>query len=144
MNYGAKGLALTKLFESCRLAAYQDVAGRWTIGYGHTGPEVVSGLTWTQAQADAQLVKDIAWAQSVVNSTITEPINQNQNDALVDFVYNVGSGNFISSHLRIFVNEGEFAQAAQQFGLWIHAGGVEEEGLVRRRAAEVALFEEAA
>ena len=51
MNYGPKGLVLTKSFEQCRLTAYQDPLGIWTIGWGHTGPEVVSGLTWTQALA---------------------------------------------------------------------------------------------
>jgi len=144
VDLGPKGLALIKSFEKCVLTAYRDGAGILTIGWGHRGPEVVPGLTWTQQQADQQLIKDTSWAQSVVNA-ITEPINQNQNDALVSFVVNVGSGNFISSHLRLYVNEGEFGQAAQQFLRWVHdANGNVEQGLVTRREAEMALFEEAA
>ena len=50
MQYSKTGLALTEGFESCRLTAYQDLKGIWTIGWGHTGPEVVEGLVWTQNQ----------------------------------------------------------------------------------------------
>lgn len=143
MNYGQNGLNLTKSFEGCELNAYQDSAGVWSIGYGHTGPEVASGLAWTQAQADEALIADTAWAVSVVNKLVTCQINQNQFDALVDFTYNCGSGNFRGSTLLRMVNAGNFAAAAAQFNLWVHAGGQVVDGLVRRRLAERYLFEEA-
>ncbi len=66
MQYSEIGLALTEQFESCRLTAYPDVKSVWTIGWGHTGPEVVPGLVWTQERADAQLLKDIQHAVDTV------------------------------------------------------------------------------
>lgn len=143
MNYGPKGLALTKSFEGCSLDAYQDATGVWTLGYGHTGPDVTEGLVWTQEQADAALVADTQWANAVVNTLVTSQVNQNQHDALVDFVYNCGSGNFRGSTLLTLVNLGRFQQAAEQFQLWVHAGGEVIPGLIRRRTAEAALFLEA-
>lgn len=58
-SYSEEGLALTREFEGCRLEAYQDQGGVWTIGYGHTGPDVHEGLTWTQEQADEAQKKDL-------------------------------------------------------------------------------------
>jgi len=142
MIYGEKGIALTKSFESCRLQSYQDSGGVWTVGWGHVGPEVIAGLVWTQEQADEQFLTDTAWANGVVSSSVTEPVNQNQHDALVDFTFNVGSGNFTGSTLLRLVNLGRFDDAAQQFGLWVHAGGQVISGLVRRRQAEANLFQE--
>jgi lysozyme len=141
MNYGPAGLALTKSFEGCRLTAYQDSAGVPTIGWGHTPTTL--GTVWTQEQADAQLVIDTQWANSVVNKSVTSEINQNQHDAMVDFTYNVGSGNFTGSTLLRLVNQGNFQLASEQFGEWVHAGGQVIPGLVRRRQAEANLFLEA-
>jgi len=139
-TYSPAGLALTKSFEGCSLKSYRDSAGIWTIGWGHVSG-VVPGMVWTQEQADAQLLDDIQWAVGVVNSKVHVPLNQNQFDALVDFCYNAGSGNFAASTLLRKVNAGDFAGAAAQFPLWVHAGGAVIPGLVRRREAEQALFE---
>jgi hypothetical protein len=68
-------------------------------------------------------------------------LNQDQFDALVDFCFNTGRGNFLKSSLLRYVNGGEFQSAIVQFGLWVHAAGEVVPGLVRRRAAEAALFE---
>jgi len=141
VNYGPAGLALTKSFEGCRLEAYLDSAGVPTIGWGHTPTTL--GTVWTQEQADAQLVIDTQWANSVVNKNVTSEINQNQHDAMVDFTYNVGSGNFTGSTLLRLVNQGNFQLASEQFGEWVHAGGQVIPGLVRRRQAEANLFLEA-
>ena len=70
-SYSEKGLALTKSFEGLRLEAYQDVAGVWTIGYGHTGPELLSGMKITQADADALLRADVQTAVNFVNKKVT-------------------------------------------------------------------------
>ena len=139
-NYSDKGLALTKSFEGLHLAAYQDFAGIWTIGYGHTGPAVSAGQTITITEAEAFLRADLADAIACVNHAVQTVIPQNQFDAMVDFCFNVGRGNFLQSTLLRKVNRGDFPGAAAQFGLWIHAGGDIVAGLVRRRKAEADLF----
>lgn len=140
MQYSQTGVNLTKRFEECRLTAYQDVRGIWTIGWGHTGPEVCEGLTWTQEQADAALIKDTAWATTVVNEDVNVPLTQGEFDALVDFVFNAGSGNFRGSTMLKLLNEGDYAGAAAQFDRWNYAGGKEVAGLLRRRQDEEAEF----
>jgi lysozyme len=138
--YSEAGMALTKGFEGLRLAAYQDCAGVWTIGYGHTGPDVFPGDTITEAEAEALLRADLAWAVACVHRAVTTELTQPQFDALVDFCFNAGRGNFLGSTLLHKVNAGDPDGAAAQFGLWIHAGGAVVPGLVRRRRAEAALF----
>jgi lysozyme len=141
-TYSERGLTLTKSFEGYRLESYQDSGGVWTIGYGHTGPEVVEGIVWVQDQADAALLADTGLAQACVNKAVTAEIDQNQFDAMVDFTYNAGRGNFANSTLLRKVNASDFVGAAAQFALWVHAGGEVIDGLVRRRKAEAALFAE--
>jgi lysozyme len=140
VEYSRTGEQLTEHFEGCRLTAYQDVKGLWTIGVGHTGPEVCEGLVWTQEQADAQLLKDIQNAVDHVNRLVTVPLTQDEFDALVDFIFNVGSGNFDRSALLRLLNAGDYQGAAAQFDLWDHAGGKVVAGLLRRREAEKAEF----
>ena len=139
-KYSDAGMALTKSFEGLRLTAYQDVAGIWTIGYGHVGPAILAGMTISEADAEALLRADLADAVACVNRAVRVTITQNQFDAMVDFCFNAGRGNFSQSTLLRKVNLGDFAGAAMQFGLWVHAGGVVVPGLVRRRKAEAALF----
>ena len=143
-QYSSAGLQLTESMEGLRLTAYQDVAGVWTIGYGHTGKDVYPGLTITAEQAQIFLLDDIASAVACVNRAVNVIINQNQFDAMVDFTFNVGSGHFISSTLLRKVNASDFVGAVEQFGAWIYAGGQVVAGLVRRRHAEAALFESTA
>ena len=141
LSYSKNGLALTEKFEGVRLTAYQDQVGVWTIGYGHTGPDVVPGLTITQDQANSLLMGDVASAAAAVNRLVTVPLNQDQFDALVDFVFNLGVGNFQSSTLLRELNASSFADAAAQFERWDRAGGVEVAGLLRRRQGEAQLFQ---
>jgi lysozyme len=140
MSYSLNGLHLTEQFESCRLTAYQDVKGIWTVGWGHTGPHVVQGLTITQAQADAFLQGDIQWAANVVNALVKVSLTQPEFDAVVDLVFNIGSGNFASSTLHTLLNANEMAAAANEFEKWDRSGGKEVAGLLRRRVAEENLF----
>ena len=140
-SYSVAGVAMTKQLEGLQLTAYQDQAGRWTIGYGHAGPDVHAGLTITQAQAEQLLERDLAAAVACVNRAVTSGINQNQFDALVDFVFNLGCGSLLSSTLLRQVNAGDFTAAAQQFLLWDHAGGLVVPGLLERRRAELQLFQ---
>jgi lysozyme len=140
LSYSPRGLALTKSHEGCKLTAYHDAVGRLTIGWGHTGPEVIPGLVWTQQQADEALASDASKAASSVNGLVTVPLNQNQFDALVDFVFNLGAGRLQNSTLLRLLNAGDYSGAALQFKRWIYGGSVVLDGLVARRADEMALF----
>lgn len=141
LTYSKDGLAITEQFEGCRLVAYQDQVGVWTIGYGHTGSGVVSGLSITQDQAEDLLTSDVAASAAYVNAAVTVELQQNEFDALVDFVFNLGRGAFAGSTLLKNLNAGQFDAAAAQFDLWDHAGGQVVAGLLRRRQAEQAMFQ---
>lgn len=140
MTYSKQGLALTESFEGCKLCAYQDSVGRWTVGYGHTAG-VQSTDCVTQDQAEAYLVADVAWAVAFVNHVVYYPVNQGEFDALVDFCFNLGSGSLQHSTLLQLINKGDFADAANEFEKWSHAGGVIVAGLLRRRLAEKTEFQ---
>jgi lysozyme len=139
-NYSDHGLALTKSFEGLHLEAYRDCTGVWTIGYGHTGPTLAAGQTISEPGAEEFLRADLAEAVACVNRSVQFVISQNQFDAMVDFCFNAGRGNFLQSTLLRKANSGDFAGAAAQFALWVHAGGEVVAGLVRRRKAEAELF----
>ena len=138
---GQAGLDLIKQYEGCRLAAYRCAAGVWTIGYGHTAG-VHSGMTITQARADAYLLQDVAKFEGYVNNPayvpITEQLNQNQFDALVSFAFNLGAGN-----LRKLCKGRTAAQIARAMPSYNKAAGKVLAGLTRRRKAEQALFNKA-
>lgn len=139
-RYSEAGLALTKRFEGLRLVAYQDSGGVWTVGYGHTGKDVGPGRQVTAFEAEALLRADLRTAIDAVNQAVQAPLEQNQFDAIVDFTFNAGRGNFRRSSLLAKVNARDFDGAAGQFELWINVNGRPVPGLVRRRAAEAALF----
>ena len=141
-TYGKDGTSLTEGFESCRLIAYQDSKGIWTVGWGHTGPDVYEGVTKTPEQVQLDFEDDIKWAQATVNQEVTVPITQDENDALVDLVFNIGRGAFDSSTLLKDLNASQYELAAQEFDKWDHCGGQVLAGLLRRRQAETALFEQ--
>jgi lysozyme len=140
LNYSKNGLALTEKFEGCRLTAYQDQVGVWTVGYGHTGPDVTPGLNITQQQAEELLAKDVSSACTCVNNLVAMELTQSEFDALVDFVFNLGTGAFSRSTLLRDLNAGDMAAAASQFELWDKAGGMVVAGLLRRRQAEPEMF----
>lgn len=141
MKYDNAGFKLTETFEGLSLTSYWDSTGKvWTIGYGHTGREIIGGLTWTQAMCEDALAKDIFFAERVVNNLVTVSLNQHQFDALVDFVYNAGAGNFAKSTLLALVNKGDFAGADLEFTRWVYSGNRILGGLVTRRKGEAELF----
>lgn len=139
MNYGEKGMSLTKRFEGLRLSSYQDLVGVWTIGFGHTG-DVRPGQVISQNEADRLLALDTLSAAKCVTRLVKVPLTQNQFDAVVDFTFNLGCHRLMGSTLLKRVNEGEFDLAALEFLKWVHAGAKVVEGLVDRRNAEVELF----
>jgi lysozyme len=139
MEYSKDGLHLTESFEGCRLTSYPDPASGgdpWTIGYGHTGPEVHAGMTITQEQAEELLVQDVKRAVADVNAKLTVEVTQEEFDALVDFAFNCGCGNLNNSTLLKKVNAGDFQGAAHEFEKWDMAAGKHMAGLLRRRQAE--------
>ncbi len=140
MEISLAGLAHLKQFEGLRLQPYKDVAGLWTIGYGHL---LKPGEWWdsiTEEFATRLLADDVGKAEDTVNSLVKVPLSQPQFDALVSFVYNVGPGAFRRSTLLRLLNAGDYAGAAAQLPLWRKAGGKIVQGLVNRRAQEVAMF----
>lgn len=148
MDISQNGIDLIKEFEGCYLTSYKCPAGVWTIGYGTTEPidgkPIKQGMTITQAQADALLIKNLATYEKAVNTYVTYKINQNMYDALVSFTYNCGTGALKKSSLLEYLNKGEVQKAADQFLLWNKAtvNGVLQplKGLTRRREAERKLF----
>ena len=127
-------------WEGCRLIAYQDVAGVWTIGYGHTGKEVFSGLVISQELANEWLIDDLERHAAAISAAVKVPVNKNQFIALLSFAFNVGAAAFKRSSVLRNLNAGAPMQAAESFKLWVKAGGKRVTGLVRRRAAESKLF----
>lgn len=139
MNYSDAGFALTQQFEGCRLNAYQDSVGVWTIGFGHTAG-VLPGMSCTQEQAEVWLKTDIQWAEHAVNQYVTAALTQSEFDALVDFVFNLGVGNFVHSTLLRLLNSEDYEGAADEFPKWNRAGGKILPGLTARRLAEQEMF----
>lgn len=144
------GIALVKDFEGFRGKAYRCPAGVWTIGYGFTDG-VKEGDTITREQADKRLVSELGYFEQVVNKHVKVALNQNQFDALVSFVFNVGEGNkyrdgFVRlkngkpSSLLKAINTGRFEDAPALFAQWNKVKGKPSTGLTRRRTAEAALF----
>jgi lysozyme len=140
MKLTDEGLDLIKRNEGCRLESYQDVGGVWTIGFGHTGAEVVSGLVWTQQQADEQLNKDLLRFETGVEDLLAVSVNDNQFSALVSLAYNIGLGNLARSGLLKKVNDENFTSAAASFLLWNKASGKIVDALTKRREEERQLF----
>ena len=134
-----KSIELTKHFEGCRLTAYRDVAGVWTIGYGHT-KGVKAGQSITQEQADQFLIDDIQPVVDAINKYAKVELSQHQFDALVDFAFNLGINALLKSTLWNLVQNNKFAEANEQFVRWNHAGGKEIPGLTKRRKLESILF----
>lgn len=133
------GIDLIKQFEGCRLDAYQDPAGIWTIGYGHTHG-VNYGQSITQAEADKYLLEDITEALGHVSTLVTVPLSENQRAALTSFVFNLGAANLQKSTLLRQLNEGNYECVPVELLRWVHAGGKRLQGLVNRRQAEGDLF----
>ena len=141
MKVNDAGLALIKNFEGCKLKAYQDQGGVWTIGYGWA-QNVKPTDVWTQEQAEKKFVDAVSIFSNSVYSklgdnSLTTP---NQFSAMVSLAYNIGIGNFSKSSVLRFHKEGNYAKAADSFLLWNKVKGEINKGLTRRRTAERALY----
>jgi lysozyme len=153
LQLSAAGAALIKSFEACmdqdgpdQYRAYTCPAGVLTIGWGHTnafGRSFGAGDVWTAAECDAAFDADMGQAEASVRRLVEVPLTQGQFDALVSFAYNCGAGNLAGSTLLKLLNQGDYEGAALEFPKWTHGAGKVLPGLVRRRAAEALMFQDA-
>lgn len=141
MKASKNAVNLIKRFEGCRLNAYKCPAGVWTIGYGHTS-NVKKGDTITELQAETFLAIDLQRYECAINVNVLPKcsLTQNEFDALVSFVFNIGTGNFDRSTMLKLLQQGKKNEAAQQFDKWIYSGKKILPGLIKRRQAEKELF----
>ncbi|EED4372453.1 lysozyme [Salmonella enterica] len=143
MKMSARGLAALEHEEGCRLTAYQDSRGIWTIGTGHTGKvdgiAIHKGMTITQDTADRLLRDDLSWVERCIAERVTVPLNQNQYDALCSLIFNIGASAFTGSSVRRYLNAGNYTAAADAFLKWPRAGS-NPTILAPRRGRERAMF----
>lgn len=135
MKTSQAGLEAIKDYEGCELHAYLDSVRVCTIGVGHTRG-VKLGDVITEAQADDFLREDLNDAEDAVNDLVTVELTQNQFDALVSLVFNIGAGAFARSTMLRHLNAGRYVEAADQFPRWSMAGKHVLPGLVKRRYSE--------
>ncbi len=134
------GKNLIKNFEGLRLHAYKCPSGRLTIGYGHTAG-VKENDVISAGIAEVFLETDIKNCEIVLKKYVKVPLTQNQFDALISFIFNIGQGFFASSTLLKLINNKKYIDASNQFERWVHdSNGKPLEGLKRRRKAEKELF----
>ncbi|HTM16586.1 MAG TPA: lysozyme [Terracidiphilus sp.] len=141
MRLSSAGLQLLKKSEGFRDRVYSDVVGFRTIGYGHRlNPAESYPSAITLAEAETILAADIAIAEAAVARHVHVPLTQGQFDALVDFVFNLGSSRLASSTLLRYLNAGRYDDAAWQLLAWDHAGSRELPALKLRRESEFRLW----
>lgn len=136
-----KAVELIKHWESCRLAAYDDGGGVWTIGYGHTGSDVEEGLLITQEEAEDLFREDLRCVAQSVEMFVLVPISDSQFGALVSLAYNIGLYAFSSSTLIKYLNASNYGGASREFLKWEYDNGKVLKGLRLRREAEKSLFD---
>ena len=136
------GIALIKEEEGLRLDSYHCPSGLLTIGYGHVmkpgdSNEITEGRAEILFSEDTQLVLNELWKEN-------KKLKQNQVDALVSFIYNIGIGAWRGSRVRHLLDTGANNLIANQMRRWIHDSyGRELPGLVARRNREANLFTKA-
>lgn len=146
MEISIEGLKFISTNEGFSEVVYDDVAGFPTIGFGHKlVPEDDSRYGTLEIVSTELALKilhdDVGHAVACVNECVETDINQNRFDALIDFVYNVGTHAFQNSTMLKFINSNDFENAANEFLKWTHAGGAIVQGLLNRREREKTLFE---
>lgn len=130
---------IVRQFEGCKLTAYQDGGGVWTVGYGHTAG-AREGLVWTQDQAESALTTDLQNAAMGLFGLIKAKLSDKQMAALISLAFNVGANALKGSTLINAVNDGRWADAVRQFIAWDHDNGKEVKGLLRRRLVEATTY----
>lgn len=141
MRTSQQGIDLIKEFEGFSERVYLCPGGVYTIGYGHTrGVQI--GDTCTREKAEEYLRDDLKDTEEAIEALIEVPLTQNQFDALVSLVYNIGSGNFYDSTIRRVINckVADREEYRRAWMMWVKSKGKVLKGLVRRREAEYKLF----
>lgn len=145
MNASKVSVTSIKEWEKCKLKAYKDGKGKWTIGWGQTGKDIVEGLVWTQEQADAALVETVKAHAKALSSALTGATTQAQFDAMLSLSYNIGRYALATSTVLRQHNAGNYRDAAAAFLMWnkITIGGAltYSEGLNKRRHAEKLIYQ---
>jgi lysozyme len=134
------GAAFIKQQEGFSATPYAD-GGKTSIGYGHQiqpGENIPQPIS--RADGEQLFASDAAKAAQTVGDAVKVELSQSQFDALVDFVFNIGRGDFLKSHLLAYLNSGDYARAAAEFSRWVHSGGQVNADLVARRALDQQLF----
>ena len=143
MRTGDTGLNLIKGYEGLRMSAHYTPGEEWTVGYGHTST-ARHGMSVTESDAERLLRDDVAPIEKLIADTVRAPLSQNEHDALVSLIFNIGEDNWRRSTALRKLNEGDKLAAASAFEMWskAHVNGelVSLDGLIRRRAAEKSLF----
>jgi len=137
-----QGIELIKQHEGLELYAYPDPGtggDPWTIGYGHTGSDVIQGMEITEEEAELLLKEDLAYFEKQVCRLINVLLTQQEFDAIVSFTYNVGAGNLESSTFRRRINSGEDKATCfkEEFPKWVNGGNGPMPGLIKRRQSEI-------
>lgn len=132
---------LVMKWEGVRYEPYRDAVGVLTVCYGHTGPDVRAGKTYTKAECDDLLRADMLEANGYVNACITTPMLPGQEAALTSAVYNIGPSVVCGSTLQRYANAGNWPAACAQLSRWDKAAGRTYRGLTLRRTDERAMCE---
>ena len=117
MKLSQQGIDLLIDREALKLKAYKDTKGIWTIGVGHTGPDVYEGLVITKEKAHELFRKDVQWAEDAANLVLID-LTQHQFDALVSFIFNIGVTAWKNSTMFRMLNAGDIIGAGEQFDRW--------------------------
>ena len=133
------GVEMIKEFEGKKQVAYQDPAGVWTIGYGHT-KGVEKGQLCIEKTCDRFLREDLEEVEEYIDRLVEVPLTQKQYDALVAWTFNLGPTNLKESTMLRKLNYGDYESVPEEMRRWNKAGGEVLNGLVRRRDAEANLF----
>ncbi|MCI5047500.1 MAG: lysozyme [Aquisalinus sp.] len=143
MQTGETGLNLIKAYEGLRMTAHYTPSQEWTVGYGHRS-SARHGMSVTEGDAIRLLQEDVKSFETIIEENVRAPLNQNEHDALISLLFNIGEGNFKRSTVLRKLNAGDKLGAAEAFEKWtkakVNGELVTLDGLVRRRAAEKSLF----
>ncbi len=138
MGGGAIAIAAAVIpsLEGVEHKPYQDIVGVWTVCYGHTGADIIKSKTYTEAECQALLNKDLRTVANQIDPLIKRQIPDTTRAALYSFTYNVGAGAFRQSTLLKKINAGDTVGACNELRRWTYAGGKQWKGLMNRREIE--------
>ena len=151
MHISQEGITLIKHYEGCpkdkdgNAVSYRCAANKATIGYGSLklidGSPVQDSMSISMQEAEELLAHELKEYEGYINSMVNVPLKQNEFDALVSWVFNLGPTSLKNSTLLRVLNEGKYHEVPEQIKRWNKVNGVPNEGLIKRRKSEALLFE---